>query len=732
MTDLAEVVTKAAFYFRNLFQLIQTNSLGKVSLLEDYPNCGIRNNDTFSFYDIPQYGNQATADWGAECLWDCDWIENPFVSQTYQYNDTKNDSLRFNIFVSMPKVPKDLGCLNNCTDVRLYPELSDKYLKEVVDCSKFALGSFLGCYLYYSRRNINESTFEMTFDKFISKTYFDLAVESCILAIIKHEVYPQGNCDQLGVNLRIFNPYLPSPHLSNSNPLITKLQGLGTTEVVFFGGLLGSDFPKKNRNPWLCSLRTPGFSGVHRCGVTLLSAPPHPTIFVSAAHCNYVCKNNQGRVVEICCCRDSAMDFSCKTSEFCGTGSTLQLAQPQDLQIVCNIRTQEPQPQGLPYPQTFKIIEILEIINHPNYMNLEKDQEQSTGPMSGHDISVYKVNDTNFSVSEDSIWPACLPKDNEKNIPGNQGILAGWSDPLPAYFVGDIPYRSSYVNKYLVQREALFRGQPACSDPKWMRSNTYYPAGTLCYTEAAWAGSVQFGISGSGLVRPFTSSGDGANPRYSFVGPLSMSKGSDRTFSPGNSLIDYSSNPAVFTDARCYLDWIAAQYGLVLPADYAKPATCATASGDRAAANKPNCLSRALPLENATNTPEQCLFGAGEKCVLYSVQPGLQGQDAKPSYNRNFYTCFNTQGLPAVCANDCPGVDPNAIVIGGEVALLSLAIASSSVDLVGPLLGAGVGLAGLGLGGVAMNACPCRSRLTGQCCTPQNVRGLRICPLDCS
>ena len=259
-----------------------------------------------------------------------------------------------------------------------------------------------------------------------------------------------------------------------------------------------------------------------------------------------------------------------------------------------------------------------------------------------------------------------------------------------------------------------------------MRSNTYYPAGTLCYTEAAWAGSVQFGISGSGLVRPFTSSGDGANPRYSFVGPLSMSKGSDRTSRQGKSLIDYSSNPAVFTDARCYLDWIAAQYGLVLPADYAKPASCATASGDRAAVNKPNCLSRVLPSANATNTPEQCLFGAGEKCVLFSFV------ESKPRYNRNFYTCTNARGLRAVCANDCPGVDPNAIVIGGEVALLSLAIASSSVDLVGPLLGAGVGLAGLGLGGVAMNACPCRSRLTGQCCTPRNVRGRRICPQDCS
>ena len=418
------------------------------------------------------------------------------------------------------------------------------------------------------------------------------------------------------------------------------------------------------------------------------------------------------------------------TSEFCGTGSTLHLAKPQDLQIVCNIRTQEPQPQGVLYPQTFKIIEILEIINHPNYRNLEKDREYSTGPIAGHDISVYKVNDTNFAVEEGSIWPACLPQDKKKNIPGNQGILAGWSDPpLPAYIVGDSKYRSGYVNKYLVQREALFRGQSECADPKWMQSNTYYPAGTLCYTEAAWAGSVQFGISGSGLVRPFTSSGQGINPRYSFVGPLSMSKGSDRSFSVNTFyLYDYSSNPAVFTDARCYLDWIAAQFGLVLPASHAKPASCTTASGDKAAVNNPNCLSRVLAAEKASNKPEQCLFGPGEKCVLFSIF-----QKSKPNYNRNIYTCTNTQGQQAVCANDCPGVVPIAVVIGGEAALLSLVIASSSVDLVGPLLGAGVSLAGLGLGGMAMamNACQCRSRLTRQCCPLETVRGQRICPPEC-
>ena len=48
-------------------------------------------------------------------------------------------------------------------------------------------------------------------------------------------------------------------------------------------------------HPWLCSLRTRGFRGRHRCGLTLLSGPTEdspsdPWVIVGAAHCNYICK----------------------------------------------------------------------------------------------------------------------------------------------------------------------------------------------------------------------------------------------------------------------------------------------------------------------------------------------------------------------------------------------------------------------------------------------------------
>jgi hypothetical protein len=411
----------------------------------------------------------------------------------------------------------------------------------------------------------------------------------------------------------------------------------------------------------------------------------------------------------------------------------------QDLQIVCNIRSQEAVPKGTGYPEAITI-DILEIRNHPSYKPLNKATggSQDSGPINGYDISVYIVDDSKLAgrMNTSAMWPACLPRFTDTDhLPGNRGILAGWADPLPTY-LGKGNNLETYANNYLVTREGLFEQQPACSDPAWMQSRTYYPPGTVCYTEAAWAGSVQFGLSGSGLMRPFADS-NGAT-RYSYAGPLSASKGSDRSiYSDIFGIIDYSSNPAIFTDARCYLDWIAAQYGLSLPSEFSTPSTCSLSMGEKTAVNITKCLSRPIRVTDASNQPSQCLFVPGfEKCQLFAYN-----HNAKPNYNLNFYYCQNTKLQPAVCANDCPGVDPNAVVVGGEVALLSIAVASVvGPDIIGPVLGAGVGLAGLGLGNAAMNRnrvggpCPtgqCRPRNSRRCCNLAVRNGQLVCPLSC-
>jgi hypothetical protein len=725
------VVTKAVFYLGHLFRVLQTG--GQVTnYLEDYPNCGVRNNDTFrwnpsaSSYDTAQYGNQATADWSVECLWDCQWKESPFIGNAYiiQYPDFQ---ITFNL--SMPKIPVDLRCLDNCTDVQ-----STSFRNDPV-CNSSTLGSFLGCYIYYDQYYGS------------NKNYFYLAAETCILSLVEPKAYPAGNCKDLGVNLRIFSPFNPPTYLYNSYLSNSRLQGPATEEVVAFAGIIGAQVPTKNRHPWLCSLRTPGYRGVHRCGVTLLSGPPRPTIFVSAAHCNYLCKNGLDRVVEVCCCRDAQSEFSCTSSPFCGTGSTLQLASPSDLQIVCNIPSQEALPQGIGYPDA-TVFDIKEIINHPNYKPPVKGGSLTGGPIDGYDISVYIVNDANFTTMNTSfIWPACLPKADDAYYPGSRGILVGWNEPLPTY-LDSYNFLQTYVNQNLIVREALYEGQSVCSDPAWMKSNTYYPPGTLCYTDAAWASVVQFGTSGSGLVRPFLSV-NANETRYSWIGPLSFSKGSDcsrlvynwRGIYSGLSIytrqvINYSSTPAVFTDARCYLDWIAAQYGLTLPASYSKPASCSLSAGDKLAANNTNCLSRDIEVHTTSNVTTRCQFkpGVSEKCKLFAYDP-----NAKPPYNSNFYYCNNTAGNAAACANDCPGMDPNSVVVGGEAAVLSLAVATAAAgpELLGPVLWTGVSLAGLGLGGYAMSrgrTCPpnqCRAQQSQRCCNLVVNRGQRLCPLTC-
>ena len=48
-----------------------------------------------------------------------------------------------------------------------------------------------------------------------------------------------------------------------------------------------------------------------------------------------------------------------------------------------------------------------------------------------------------------------------------------------------------------------------------------------------------------------------------------------------------------------------------------------------------------------------------------------------PRYSGNTFFCVDTAGELAACANNCPGVDPNAIVVGGA-ALATAAIVGSA------------------------------------------------------
>ena len=103
------------------------------------------------------------------------------------------------------------------------------------------------------------------------------------------------------------------------------------------------------------------------------------------------------------------------------------------------------------------------------------------------------------------------------------------------------------------------------------------------------------------------------------MGPLSLSKGCDYAMALRRTTLDFTQdisplldlayrgrdtfsnqemktdffpsgeNPAVVTDATCYMGWIADQYGLKLPRSYKVKSSCSQHTGDRNDVNKEMC-----------------------------------------------------------------------------------------------------------------------------------------------
>ena len=88
--------------------------------LEDFPACGYRNECNCGLRD--------------ECLWDCTWVANPFHRAHWTVNlvdgdlkdpENPDENVVFenvNYFMTTPKIPKDLSCLDGCR------------LREIVSC----------------------------------------------------------------------------------------------------------------------------------------------------------------------------------------------------------------------------------------------------------------------------------------------------------------------------------------------------------------------------------------------------------------------------------------------------------------------------------------------------------------------------------------------------------------------------------------------------------------------
>ena len=249
--------------------------------------------------------------------------------------------------------------------------------------------------------------------------------------------------------------------------------------------------------------------------------------------------------------------------------------------------------------------------------------------------------------------------------------------------------------------------------------DTFYPRATKCYRDPTHSSCFLFGNSGSGVVRPITP--EEANvTQYAYTGPLSMSKSCDNIIIYDNKITYGSENPGIFTDAYCYLAWIAAMYRMVLPDGYTSYSSCGQSNGERRNINLGSCVGR-----NTTNLGvKECDFSyvdktsgvqdSWDKCRLFSQE----------GYAYNIYICKvvlylshhvqvplhlnlpqDQSGNNMTCANNCRGVDPNSVIIGGGAVLAASAVGGLSFfGLAQSALG--LGAVAAAAGGMALTQCP--------------------------
>ena len=168
-----------------------------------------------------------------------------------------------------------------------------------------------------------------------------------------------------------------------------------------------------------------------------------------------------------------------------------------------------------------------------------------------------------------------------------------------------------------------------------------------------------------------------------------MTKGCDQTWidsdgignTPNTGITFSSSNAAVFTDLRCYLPWVAQQYGMRMPSSFVRPGSCDRSVGDQTDLEQRQCRG------------QEALVGRAKSSLTWDFR--INQPDKISTYG---YLCANSRGVLLNCAANCRGVDPNAMAAAGIAVL-----AAASIGAIG-YLAAGTGLAAGGVS-VARMAC---------------------------
>ena len=135
-----------------------------------------------------------------------------------------------------------------------------------------------------------------------------------------------------------------------------------------------------------------------------------------------------------------------------------------------------------------------------------------------------------------------------------------------------------------------------------------------------------------------------------------------------------------------------------MPDDFRRPDNCEESRGDIKDLKKAFCRASGDYLRDETINPTQstrftyCDFtqkyddGSNktwDRCQLFSQE----------GFAYNLYQCKDRFNQTVICANNCKGVDPNAVVVGGTALFAAAAFSG-----LGGFVPAGLGLAALGIG----------------------------------
>ena len=327
------------------------------------------------------------------------------------------------------------------------------------------------------------------------------------------------------------------------------------------------------------SLKGVGQQSSHYCGVTLLSRPPGPTVLVTAAHCTYLCKSQEGKILPNCCCPNVGSS-TCTDKEDCGTSPHTTEMTGDDVEVKCGEWDISDNLDEMYYV----ILPIVKLVRHPDF-DISRGEQKSQFLV--NDIAVIHVDDHKFESlsSTHNIYPACLPT---PHLNPTRGVHSGWSTPPSREFVEDnVPAYLPYY-KYFSRQWHFAMDISTCRDPVTdfltgtgykYPTNSFYPPATMCATEINGEFCPTSGESGSPLMVA------DQQGRLVAAGITSFTKGCSsfsfaQIFDDYSELSQLSENPAVYTRLSCYLPWVAEQYDMEYsPPEETDPA-CQTGQGD--------------------------------------------------------------------------------------------------------------------------------------------------------